>query len=427
MAIIMKHYSNLVSAIGLALVSVMAGCNNNIGNETAYMLPEAKTMSLTSEQKSMVNDNNTFSLNLFNQTVKSEKDGKSVFMSPIGVSLMLGMIQSGANDETQQQTATAMGFKGYTSQAINEWCHSIQTQAPELDQNVTFLDANAIYLNKQYDLQSSFKKDMQNYYEAGIDNLDFSSTKAANTINKWSEKHTDGMIPQVIDKTEADAVMYLLNAVYFEAKWTKQFDKANTKEETFTKEDGSTISVPMMHNKALVRAYETDDYVAVWLPYGSGTTWNMIVLLPKGGKTVAEIANELKDIYNELLNHGERMELDIKIPKFSLQTKYDLIKKLKTLGITNIFNSNNSGLTGICKIQGNDREVFVSDMFQKAALDVTEEGSKATAVTVAEVMMTSVGPEHLSTGEFHADHPFLFLITENNSDAIFFAGTFTGK
>lgn len=425
----MKHHSKLATAIGLALVSVIAGCksNDNNGGETVYMLPETKTMSLTTEQKNMVNDNNTFSLNLFNKTVEDEKDGKSVFLSPIGVSFMLGMIQSGANDETQQQTATAMGLKGYTSQAINEWCHTIQTQAPELDQNVTLLDANAIYLNKQYDLQSSFKKDMQNYYEAGIDNLDFSSSKAVNTINKWSNEHTDGMIPQVLDKTKSEAVMYLLNAVYFDAKWTKQFDKANTKDETFTKEDGSTMSVPMMHNKALVRAYEADDYIAVWLPYGSGTPWNMIVLLPKESKTVADIASELKDKYDELLSHGDRMELDIKIPKFSLQTKYDLIKKLKTLGITNIFNSNNSGLTGICKTQESNREVYVSDMFQKAAIDVTEEGTKATAVTVAEIMLTSVGPEHLSTGEFHADHPFLYLITENNSDAIFFAGTYTGK
>lgn len=422
--------NNSLAAVSMMLaLTAFTGCkssNNNQGS-VQYMLPETKTLTLTTEQQQMVNSNNNFSLSLFDQTVAEERDGKSVFMSPLGVSFMLGMIQSGANAATQQQTATAIGFKGQSSLAINEWCHSIQTQAPELDRNVTFLDANAIYLNKQYDLQDTYKKDMKTYYEAGIDNLDFSSSKAAKTINNWCDKNTEGMIPTVLDKTDPSAVAYLLNAVYFEAKWTKQFDKADTKDETFTTESGEKLTLPMMHNKALVRTYDCDDYTAVWLPYGSGTAWNMIVFLPKEGKTIADVADKLKGQFSELLNHGEDMELDIKIPRFSLKARYDLTESLPKLGITNIFNSDGSGLTGICAAKDGAKEVYVSKMFQDAAIDVAEEGTKAAAVTVAEVRMTSIYHGATKSGVFHADHPFLYVITENNSDVIFFAGTYTGK
>lgn len=425
----MRRNNSLAAVCLLSAMAALTGCKSSSDNQgnTQYMLPETKTLTLTTEQQQMVNDNNSFSLNLFNKTVADEKSGKSVFMSPIGVSFMLGMIQSGANAATQQQTATAMGFKGLSSQAVNEWCHSIQTQAPTLDPNVTFLDANAIYLNKQYDLQDTYKKDMKTYYEAGIDNLDFSSAKTAKTINNWCDKNTEGMIPSVLEKTDPSAVAYLLNAVYFEAKWTKKFDKADTKDETFTTESGEKLTLPMMHNKALVRAYDCDDYTAVWLPYGSGTAWNMIVLLPKEGKTIADVADKLKGQFGDLLNHGEDMELDIKIPRFSLKTRYDLTQSLPELGITNIFNTDGSGLTGICNTKDGTKEVYVSKMFQDAAIDVAEEGTKAAAVTVAEIRMTSIYREPYKSGVFHADHPFLYVITENNSNAIFFAGTYTGK
>lgn len=424
-----RHGKGTAVMAGMLVLITLTGCKSSDDKgDVVYMLPETKAMSLTTEQQSMVNDNNSFALSLFQKTIETQEEkDKSVFMSPIGVSFMLGMIQSGASTETQRQTAKAMGFDGKDSQTVNSWCRSILTQAPQLDPQVTFLDANAIYVNKGFGLQDAYKEAMRDYYEAGIGSLDFASPKAVKTINKWCSDNTKGMIPAVLDKTKEDAVCYLLNAVYFEAKWTHQFDKADTRDETFTTESGETLTVPMMHNKARVRAYQDDDLTLVCLPYGSGSPWNMLVILPAEGKTVADIAAMPAARIAEAWRQARVYDLDIKIPKFSLQTSYDLTETLPKLGITNIFDSQNSGLDGICKTKDGDLGVYVSNMFQKAAIDVTEEGSKATAVTVAEMALTSPGPQLYDNGEFHADRPFVYLITENVSDAIFFVGTYTGK
>lgn len=428
----MKHGYYVVAMATFATVLLASCKSSDDDSEVRYMLPETKNMQLTAAQKQLVSDNNTFAFNLFNKIIDGQDNGKAVFMSPMSVTFMLGMVQSGANSATQQQTAAAMGFAGQSSQTVNEWCSAIMTQAPKIDQQVTLLNANAIYVNKllDFELQNAYKSDMERYYNAGVASLDFSSPKAVKTINKWCSDQTKGMIGDVLDETNANAAAYLLNSVYFEAKWTKQFDKANTQDETFTTEDGSQVTVPMMHNQALVRAYADDDFMLVCLPYGNGDAWNMLVVLPAEGKTVAEVAKLMKDrLLKSWINSSKKYQLDIKIPKFSLKTRYDLTKTLPQLGVTNIFSSSGSGLTGIGKTKDGSAEVYISKMSQDAAIDVAEEGTKATAVTVAEMAFTSVNyyPQQIEKGEFHADRPFLYFITEANTDAIFFAGTYTGK
>lgn len=427
-----KHFQSLGIVAGLFAIAALTGCKSKgVGGEVRYMLPETKSIELTAEQRKMVSGNNDFALNLFRKTIETNDGGKSVFMSPMGVTFMLGMVQAGADNATQRQTADAMGFAGQGSQAVNEWCHAIQSQAPGMDEQVTFIDANAIYVNKQYDLQGDYRKVMREHYEAGVGSLDFASPKAAGTINKWSKDNTKGMIPKVIDETNGDAACYLLNAVYFDAKWTKQFDKEKTKDEAFATEDGARLTVPMMHNQAYVNCYADDDFTLVCLPYGSGTAWNMLVVLPAEGKTVADVAKLMGGRLQDAWQKSKAMQLDIKMPKFELQTHYDLKKTLPELGVKNIFSASRSGLTGICSANGVGTDVFVSEMFQDAALNVTEEGSKATAVTVAGVMRMSMhNPDakpDVETGEFHANRPFLYFIVDNNTEAIFFAGTYTGK
>lgn len=416
-----KHYLSVLPAI-MAAVALLASCNKEEGGDVMYMLPETKAMTLSSEQEQMVEDNNSFSLGLFEEAIKQTDGGKPVFISPMGVFFMLGMIQSGADDQVQSQTAKGMGFSGRTSEEINEWCHSILTQAPDIDKQVTFTVANALYVNKKYELQKNFTKDMQKYYEASIDEMDFSSSKTLTSINSWCSKHTEGMIPEILgeDVFSSDAVSYILNAVYFEAKWTRQFDKANTRNREFTTEDGTELSIPTMHNRALVNAFEGEDYSMVCLPYGSGSSWNMLVVLPAEGKTLEEVATSLKGSLSEAIHSLHEMELEIEIPKFSTNTTNDLKELLPALGISDMFAG---GITGMCK----GKDLLVSKMIQKAAIDVYEEGSKATAVTVAEMGDTSPGPSMAESGVFHADRPFIYLITENISGAIFFAGTYTGK
>ena len=97
--------------------------------------------------------------------------------------------------------------------------------------------------------------------------LDFSSSSALKAVNDWSSKHTNGMIPKLMDQLKEDAALMLMNAISFKATWTDKFDEKDTQIETFTKEDGTTQSVKMMHRHAIARVGEESDFYTLLLPY----------------------------------------------------------------------------------------------------------------------------------------------------------------
>lgn len=420
-------FHTLLASVAMALG--LASCSSDhdpAPDDTRYMLPEAKALQLTGAQKALVTDNNDFAFNLFRTTNRLAEDpSASRILSPISATWLLGMVGNGATGDTQQQLYRTLGFDGKTMQEVNELCQAMLTQAPNLDKQVTLEVANAVYVNKDFTLKPQFKADLAKYYQADAQTADFAAPNFLSTINGWASRHTHGMVSPLLDKANPNAMSYLLNAVYFQAKWTKQFDAKNTRTEAFTREDGSTAQLPMMHNNALVQATTTDTYTMVCLPYGSGTAWNMMVMLPHEGKTVADVLATLNaSSWKQALGQGRPVTMDIQMPKFDTATKTDLIEAMRQLGVTRLFDPAQAELSNMCE-QGN---LFVSNMLQKARISVDEEGSKATAVTVAETGFTSIGPTTPpETGEFHANRPFVYVISENNSDAVFFIGTFMGR
>lgn len=167
-------------------------CTDDEGGTTVYMIHEAKTLTLTEAQKAMVEENNAFSLRLFETVLKSDTAGRAVLVSPLSASYMLGMIQDGASSETRQQVAEALGMGNMQKEEVNTYFHSLITQLPKEDPNVTMLTANAIYTNKGYTLTSAFSSNMKKYYEAEAQSLDFGSDDALGTINAWSARTSRG-------------------------------------------------------------------------------------------------------------------------------------------------------------------------------------------------------------------------------------------
>jgi serpin B len=386
------------------------------------MLPEAKTMQLTVPQQALVTTNNDFSFSLFRTASQKGKTGKSRILSPLSVTYLLGMINDAATGETQQEITNTLGVSGSTAQEINALCQSLMTQAPELDQQVTLRTANAIYVNKNFTLKRQYAEDMATYYAANAQSLDFSTDNAVKEINNWASKKTQGMIPQIVDELKPEAVSYLLNAVYFQAKWTRQFDAQETRRESFTTSTGSTVKVEMMHNKAEAMYAYNDIYTTLWLPYGSGSVWNMMVLLPREGKTVNDVVASLSATsWMDNINQARITELDIRIPKFTTDDLTPLNDILQAMGIQLAFDRNQAQIPNMCE----DMNLYISQMMQKARIEVNEEGTKAAAVTMAETGVNSLPPV-IQKGEFHADRPFVYLITENNSNAIFFIGSYMG-
>ena len=243
------------------------------------------------------------------------------------------------------------------------------------------------------------------------------------------------MIPKILDEVNPYMVSYLLNAIYFKADWASKFDPKNTKEETFTTETGTT-TLPMMHQNVLISYLKTNTYSAVILPYGN-SLWNMTVMLPEEGATTDDIIKEVAQS-SVLNNRGwcgtggdvfQGYEVDLKLPRFEtasdtdeLDVKNGLVGLMQKMGIKLAFDSDFAEIPNMCE----DRNLYISMMRQKAKIKVNEEGSEAAAVTVGGMGVTSVGPVEYPKATFHANRPFVYVISEASSGVILFVGKFTG-
>ena len=393
------------------------------------MLPRAVKIDLNSDQLELIKKNNDFSFNLFRTINALDKEKKSNFLSPISVTYLLSMLNDGAAGETSKEIMAMLGFGDSDAQSINELCKAMIEGAPKVDPNVSVDISNYIAANSHMNvkLEDLFKKDMETYYQAETASLDFSSPDALKTINSWCNQKTDGKIEKILDQLDANALLVLMNAINFKATWVSKFDEKNTKTETFTKDDGKTVELPMMHQEALIRYGSNDTYSWILMPYGgTNPRWYIHILLPKDGKTIEDVLNTLNEKdWRENWWNTQIYQLDIKIPRFKTVAENNLIPSITKLGAPSIFDPNKADFSKMCS---NFKELYVSTLLQKAAIDVNEKGTEAVAVTVAGLSASSAGidPDRMK-GYFYCDTPFVYLIEEESSGAIFFIGTFRGK
>ena len=232
------------------------------------MVSEVKPIQLTEEQRVFANDNNSFTLNFLKTVNETDRSGRSFIYSPLSITYVLGMVNDAATGNTEKELEETLGFHEGGIQAVNDYCKNLIDNLPKADTDVELDIANAIFVNKNYTLKPQFVQDMQYYYDAKAEALDFSSSKTLGHINDWCKEKTKGMIPTILDEVKPDMVSYLLNAIYFKADWTKKFDPKNTKNEKFATEKGST-EMPMMSQDVYISYVKNETYSAVKIPYGN--------------------------------------------------------------------------------------------------------------------------------------------------------------
>ena len=380
--------------------------------ESQAVMPDNNSSASSQNETSV--DNNDFAFNLF-RTITEQKKGSTI-VSPISVSYVLGMLNEGADGETRQQITDVLGLGG-SVQEINKYFKKMMGDAQSVDPSVKLKIANCIYFNLGKSINPKYKADMQNYYDANVEAINFNSSNIVNKINYWCKVHTEGMIPKILDKDELNplAVMYLLNAVYFKASWTDQFDPRSTRDLDFITHDGKTVKRPMMHRKGMAAYGKNDLCKMLCLPYGN-KAYSMVVLLPNEGKTTDDIIRNLSAQKLKVWQSQMRtQDVDILMPRFTTESETHLEAILSSMGMPRAFRGN-AEFPNMIQKDG----LFVSMMKQKAKIEVNEEGTKAAAVTIAE--MSELG-EHLYK-YFYATRPFVYYIMEKSTGAIYFMGIY---
>lgn len=404
-----------------ALLALTVSCNrSDIQNPDGPDDNPRKELDLSTRSAEFIQQGNTFSFDFIDRiNAASDKD---YIISPLSMQFLLGMLLDGARGETADEISTVLGYGAGETDAVNEFCQSMMQQLPQMDKKTDISIANAIFVDDGWPLQDSYKDAVSRYYEAEIDNLDFGDNEGSlRRINGWCSDHTNGLIPKVLDEVDPGMLAYLLNALYFKGQWASKFQAGATVGEAFKDESGTKVQVPMMKQLKIHSYTENDIFKAVRLPYGNGA-YAMTVLLPKSGYGVADIIAALKTMdRGSFCDRMRSCEVDLWLPKFETKYHINLNQLLSEMGMPSAFDGGKADFKAM-----SDYALCLSFVQQDAIIKVDEEGTEAAAISSAGVAKTtSVSPEQYVV--FHADHPFLYLITESSTNAVLFAGRFSAN
>lgn len=374
-------------------------------------LKEAEPIPLKSGMEKKVQQDNEFALDLFRKTIASTNE-KNVFISPLSVSIALGMAWNGADNETKTEMETALKMSGMTVSQINEYYQIMQTALPDVDPSTKLNIANSLWYKQGFLVKGDYLQVNKNYFNAEIRELDFAKADAVDTINQWCADKTNNLIKKPLDQISAEAVMYLINAIYFKGIWVKQFDKKQTFETNFNAEDGEQVRVKMMQQLDTFAYYQDELAQYIDMPYGN-KAFSMTAILPNEGKTTNDVLNTLDlQKWGNVVSHMTSQKVQVYFPKFKTKGKYELKNPLMEMGMLKAF----SDEANFSKIS--DYKLIISRILHSTYCDVNEEGTEAAAVTIIEFKNTSL-PEYPT---FYANRPFIFVIREKSTGVILFMG-----
>ncbi len=382
--------------------------NSPLTSKTKYV------RALTSNETELVSADNRFGLKLFQQIVKSDSQ-ENPFISPISVSMALGMTLNGADGSTREAMESTLELQGLSQQQINEAYQSLIKLLLDLDPQVDFRIANSIWYRDDLTFVQEFIDLNKLYFNAMVQGLDFLDPASKDIINQWVKDNTNGKIPQIIDQIDPVDIMFLINAIYFKGIWTYQFKEDLTHNDLFNFANGGQIDCRMMYQEGEFEYLDTDKFQAIDLPYGDGN-FRMTIFLPKSGATVDSLILSLdNNLLNRWLQSFSVRKGIIEIPKFELEYKIQLNDVLTLLGMGIAFDPYWADFT---KLYAGPENAFISEVLHKTYLKVDEKGTEAAAATSVTISFTSVGDEFY----FKANRPFLFMIRENHSNTILFIG-----
>lgn len=379
---------------------------------------ETPVTDLTPSEKSVkiIAADNQFGYELFKLINTTQTEPANTMISPMSVSLALAMVYNGAEGNTRLQMEQMLHKLNLTPTDINQSYKDLVSSLISHDPKVELSISNAIFYRKSFSIKNEFISTNQNFYQAEVSGLDFSKTsETLNAVNGWVNNKTKGKIDKIIERVDADDIMYLLNAIYFNGEWKYRFDTKETNDLPFTLNNNSIIQTPTMMIENKFAFLDQPDFQLLELPYGSGK-YSMLIFLPASGKNTNNVISLLnpENVTSWIENMTEQKK-QVFLPKFEFKFENSLVDELKALGMTDAFNEAKANLSGISEAA----QLIISEVMHKSYIKVDERGTEAAAVTGITVGVTSAGPD-LNT--FRVDRPFVFAIREKDTNAILFIG-----
>jgi serine protease inhibitor len=352
---------------------------------------------------------NEFGFDLFGELDGGEDD--NVLTSPLSVAVVLGMLLGGAGGDTYDAIAETLHLN---SIGLDETSYAALLDALDPTDEVALNLANSLWLRDDGRIRDEYVDFAREIFDAPAEEVDTGSQEAVDRIDTWVRERTEGLIEEIAEDLglpDRGIVAVLLNAVYFLGTWQSPFDPVLTREGTFTRADGTEVTVPLMEQRRTYEHSQRDGFSVLRLPYGENGRFGMEVFLPGPGLSVAELAGELDaTTWRSSLTSLTEQELLVQLPRFDLSYGSPLDDALRALGMGVAYS--------MADFSRMAPGVFLSTVHHKTRVKVDEKGTEAAAVTGAAVA-ESAAPT------FPVDRPFLFTISDRETGTILFLGAVT--
>ena len=363
--------------------------------------------------------NNVFAFDLYREITKTQKG--NVFFSPFSISTALAMTYAGADGSNATEMAAAMHFEPNTPDFHLDYGKYVSALELNAKGNIQLQIANRLWGEKSYQLQNDFITLNEKAYHSPLQKVDFVGSPDGSrvTINDWVADQTEQRIKDLIPPSgiTTDTRLVLTNAIYFKGDWLYQFDKKDTRDKKFVLADGSTIKTPFMNSEGALNYAETDLAKMIRLPYKGGKQ-SMVIVLPNKTDDLAKVEESMNASSFQNIMYAYQPEVILALPKFKMTLPLNLNNNLMNLGMKEAFAQ---GADFSKMTPSND--LWISSVVHKAFIEIDEEGTEAAAATAVIMTIESVGPhDPPKPKEFIADHPFLFYIIDDETQAILFMG-----
>jgi serpin B len=394
--------------------------NSEINTHTSEETYSKIRLTSESNVKKRVENMNKFSFSLFNKIATNETN-KNISISPLSIQTAFSLIYPSASQEAAEEIVQALIFgadQELFHQSMHDYIESLSNSFGKSEWTLT----NQVWVDREYTVKTNYLNTIKSYYNAGVNSLDFQNKteSSRSAINTYVSDKTNQLIKEILPNGSISnsTVLVLTNTIYMLADWENPFDPYLTKKnDKFTKQDGTTLSVDMMNSKGSHNYADLGDYKVLSLDYANSEI-AMLWVLPKEDIPLSTFQqNFTATKFSNSLLALEKKNVSLKLPKFSIEWGATPLKDwLESLGMKKTFSMTSNNFPNLLN---NFDNVRLSNVYHKTKVIVDEKGTEAAAATAANVGITSVGPQPVP---FFVDRPAMFLIYDKVYGGIIFMG-----
>ena len=400
---------------GMLLCLPFTACNDDV--EEQSILPTMQPIELNVNEKEMAAQQgdfaSTLSLELYRQLGERTDNW---LVSPFSLQCALGMLSNGANGETHDEILYTLGLSQYSQEEVNAYFKKLIEGLSTVNSAIMVKTSNSVWGNARVPLKEDFQKMNIENYSAMVSQLDFSDPSAVDQINAWCNQTTEGLIPSILDEVNPTATVYLLNSLYFKARWESEFAPEKTQKGYFNTSSGKVVKADFMQTQRMAAYVENERFTSTSLSY-QNDSYVMRLILPQPEISIDQVLQALSESDENLWKNTILADINLKMPRFALENKLDLVSTLQALGMKKAF-TNGADFSSM-----SDISTYISLVQQATRLKVDEEGSEGAAVTVIEGYLSDLmRPLPEEEVDFFLDRPFLFQIIESSTGTVLFMG-----